>query len=572
MNQRIEPLVDPNLRPAGEPPASTGVQTVARAMAGSRVTVVFGVPSNETSNAVRDAAIAHAARENKPTGGQKGDIVIVFDEWSGDPLLALIDSIAIAVDHATGTLVTRPSPDPRSLGEVLAHWGKRFDTSFIIVLDQFDRNLAAEPLSAVNARFTEHLAQAIAASTDTTRFVVALDPRNESLLHRLSSRLSRPCTNVVRIEPPTPSIRQAGAPFAREPAGRQDVERTAEERLPHGFSAIGDGNIDGAATEAVLRRREQRRRSMRWAIGGGIALTLAIAIGVSLLVVRSRSGDPGALLTRRVEPATRTEPIPPPADVTPPATGPATAPNADATPSRSADEAGQKPALSADAATTHASTGAVPATPKNAGTSATATEATTRPPNPGQAPVEKPRDAVPGPEKTEPPRATVAVPAAAASADTVPAETGDNRPIESHRPKADPRAADKPERKPAAFRIDAPPAPPIPEHVVRKIPNPERGPMVFLHIRSESQRMKARELERGLARMGIVVSGIRLDENGPLRADLRYFRGTERDEANYLRTALGRLGAAPARTSFVPGHEADAARRHYELWFAPPGG
>lgn len=96
--------------------------------------------------------------------------------------------------------------------------------------------------------------------------------------------------------------------------------------------------------------------------------------------------------------------------------------------------------------------------------------------------------------------------------------------------------------------------------------------MVFLHIRSESQRAKAREIERRLARMGIVVSGIRLDESGPLRTDLRYFRSAERDEANYLGTALGRMGAAPARVSFVPGHEANAARRHYELWFAPPRG
>ena len=54
--------------------------------------------------------------------------------------------------------------------------------------------------------------------------------------------------------------------------------------------------------------------------------------------------------------------------------------------------------------------------------------------------------------------------------------------------------------------------------------------------------------------------------------DLRYFRSAERDEANDLGTALGRMGAAPARVSFVPGHEANAARRHYELWFAPPRG
>lgn len=545
------------------------MQSVARAIAASHLAVLIGAASPRTTNVAREAAIAHVASGNAHRSGKHGDIVVVFDDWAGDPLLSLIDSIAIAVDHATGTLVTRPNPDPRSLEDVLSHWGKRFDRSFVIVLDRFDQNLAAEPLRAPNARFTEHLAQAVSAASDTARFVVVLDPRNESLLSRLSARLPRPCTNVVRVEPLAGENARTDTPPARGPAGRKHA---AESALPNGFSAIGDGNIDSAATEAVLRRREQRRRSMRWAIGGGIALALAIAAGVALLVVQSHSVDPGRLLTQRVEPAPRAEPIPAPATAAPPeAVAPPPANVAVPPPRFEPDSVGKSVPPADDAPTSRDAGSPSPSVSKEPGAADPARDATDRPAATVQSVGDKTRPASPDVPKPEPAQEAVVANQLGTADQGTAADKLDANRAGARGTQADTRPADNHERKPAAFRVDAPPGPPIPERVIRKVPNPERGPMVYLHIRSESQRAKAREIERGLARMGIVVSGIHLDESGPLRADLRYFRSAERDEANYLRTALGRMGAAPARMSFVPGHEADAARRHYELWFAPPG-
>ena len=123
---------------------------------------------------------------------------------------------------------------------------------------------------------------------------------------------------------------------------------------------------------------------------------------------------------------------------------------------------------------------------------------------------------------------------------------------------------------PAAFRIDAPPGPPVPAKLARAVANPENEPMLFIHIRSESQRTQARNIASGLARLNIVVSGIRVDESGPVRGDLRHYRRGERDEANYLARALGRLGAPGLRVTQVAGHEAVAVPRHYELWLPPP--
>lgn len=94
--------------------------------------------------------------------------------------------------------------------------------------------------------------------------------------------------------------------------------------------------------------------------------------------------------------------------------------------------------------------------------------------------------------------------------------------------------------------------------------------MLFIHIRNESQRAQARKIANGLARLSIVVSGIRVDEKGPSRGDLRYFHASERDEANYLGRALATLGVPEMRVTRVDGHEAAAVPRHYELWLPPP--
>lgn len=135
---------------------------------------------------------------------------------------------------------------------------------------------------------------------------------------------------------------------------------------------------------------------------------------------------------------------------------------------------------------------------------------------------------------------------------------------------APPPVAAKPDPVPPAFRIDAPPGPPVPARVARSVANPDDEPMVFIHIRSESQRAQARNIASGLARLNIVVTGTAVEERGPLRGNLRYFRSGERDEANYLARALSRIGAPQLRVTQVAGYERVAVPRHFELWLPPP--
>jgi hypothetical protein len=94
--------------------------------------------------------------------------------------------------------------------------------------------------------------------------------------------------------------------------------------------------------------------------------------------------------------------------------------------------------------------------------------------------------------------------------------------------------------------------------------------MVYVHVRSESQRAWAEQLVQPLAKRGIRVTGIRVVSAGPGETDLRYFRGQEAPEALRVARALRELGVPTPRLKRVSGLESRSTPRQYELWL-PPG-
>lgn len=545
MNSRIEPQTEARPLADDDLARDTAFSGLVQTMSASPLALLIAPRGEPTSQFARAAAIACAAQRNPPADGACGDVVVIFDQWAGNPLAALEDAIAAAVDSATGVLITRPHPDPRTLAELLSHWAERFGANFIIVLDQYERNLAAEPLDARNARFAEQLAEAIAQPEAHARFLVVVATGSEPLLVRLTARLASPCKSIVRLSGVPATTNEAKTRHADSNAAARSAEEP-EVPLPGGFSALGDERVDVSATEAILRRRERRKALARWRNAGALlALSIAVAAGVALFL-RAQAPDPGARLARALDPQ--------PAPGLPPIPAPAKATPADV----------DQPA---DAQ--------VPVPAASAGDSAKTEPAPVAPLPAAQAPAQQPALS-PVPVAASPAPVVVAEPAPAASPltpapPTVRPETALapsttlKRNVEAPTP-----AAEKRDALPPAFRVDAPPGPPIPAKLVRGVANPEKEPMLFIHIRSESQRGQARNLASGLARLSIVVSGIRVDESGPLRGDLRYYRSGERDEANYLGRALGKLGAPTLRVTQVAGHEAEAVPRHYELWLPPP--
>ena len=234
MNSRSERKVEAGTEADNDQAQDRTFAALVQMMSASPLTLLIGPRSDATSRFARAAAIACAGQRDRPADGKCGDVVVIFDQWSGDPLVTLGDAIAAAVDSATGVPVTRPHPDPRTLAELLGHWAERFGADFIIVLDQYERNLAAEPLDTRNARFAEQLAEAIAHARAHSRFLVVVSEKSEAALVRLTARLGGPCRSVVRLAR-APAMTNGSArpqqPSQRGGIARPRIGRTAARRL-----------------------------------------------------------------------------------------------------------------------------------------------------------------------------------------------------------------------------------------------------------------------------------------------------------------------------------------------------
>lgn len=545
MASRIEPHVLAEHERVASSPPDGKFAALVEMMNESPVAVLIGPPGEATTQFARAAAIACAEARHRLGGRELGDVVVLFDQWGADPLVALCDAIAAALSSASGVPIARSPADRRPLSDLLARWADRTGAHFLIVLNHYERNLAAEPLHAGNARFAEQLAEAIDRAGSHVRFLVVVGTGSESTLSRLTARLAGRKPGVIRLTAQPTEDQFASPEIAAHPAPSAD--RQIETTLPEGFSALADDQIDRAATEAILHRRDRRQSAGRRQVAALGAGLLIVAIACIALVRHWLTPDPTAQLARTLD--SRPAPVEPAPD---PVSGESTR----TPPSTTAAPAEPYIPIAVQSGTATERSGVERTKPLASTPPAPSTARSNEPTTRRELPAEKPIAAVsPGaarePEsQSSPPLIrsfTLASPAGRSA-----------------------RGATTRETRPSSFAVDAPPGPPVPAKTARAVANPERGPMLFIHIRDESQHAQARRIAGGLARLSIVVSGIRVDESGPLRADLRYFRAGERDEANYLGRALATLGLSGLRVTHVRGHEAAAATRHFELWLPPP--
>jgi hypothetical protein len=93
-------------------------------------------------------------------------------------------------------------------------------------------------------------------------------------------------------------------------------------------------------------------------------------------------------------------------------------------------------------------------------------------------------------------------------------------------------------------------------------------PLLYIRVRSESQRARAERMIQPLARRGIHVTGIKVVDAGPPVADVRYFDPAERDGAVKIALALRDLGVSAQRLQQVSGSETLKGQRRFELWLS----
>ena len=89
----------------------------------------------------------------------------------------------------------------------------------------------------------------------------------------------------------------------------------------------------------------------------------------------------------------------------------------------------------------------------------------------------------------------------------------------------------------------------------------------YIHIAEERQRDLALSVARALRGASIIVPGIELNRRSPVKSEVRYFRQSEKVEAEGIASII--QGIRPGiEARYIPGYENSTGirSRHFELW------
>lgn len=105
-------------------------------------------------------------------------------------------------------------------------------------------------------------------------------------------------------------------------------------------------------------------------------------------------------------------------------------------------------------------------------------------------------------------------------------------------------------------------------------PGAKIAPRIYMHIREESQRERAKQIAEKLREREYVVPGIQkvgMNKSWSDKTELRYFREREEGEAEDIVEILKTLGLNDTIKQYIPGYENSTKirDRHYEIWVGP---
>ena len=165
-----------------------------------RLTVLYG-PSGAGKSSFLRAGLVHRLRRttaSEPSDlGAPGTIVVVLDEWLGDPAAELWRAVAGAAPAAEAGASAELGE--RSLHDALRALSGTLNVEFLIVMDQFEEYLAAHPPDSGD-RFGAELPGLVADRDVPVRFLLSL--RDDALagLDRFKGRIPELFDNYLRLD------------------------------------------------------------------------------------------------------------------------------------------------------------------------------------------------------------------------------------------------------------------------------------------------------------------------------------------------------------------------------------
>ena len=95
---------------------------------------------------------------------------------------------------------------------------------------------------------------------------------------------------------------------------------------------------------------------------------------------------------------------------------------------------------------------------------------------------------------------------------------------------------------------------------------------VFLHIRDEAQRARAKDVADQLVSADWPVPGTERVSTGPEKTVVKYFRAEDKPEAEQIAAALSKLNldaSTSDSSAFLKSANLNVPPRHFEVWFSP---
>jgi CHASE2 domain-containing sensor protein len=176
------------------------LEVVAANLLASRLTVLYG-PSGVGKSSFLRAGLLHRMRgmtASEPSDlGAPGTVVVLLDEWVGDPAAELWRLVVRALPTSDGD--SRGELGERSLHDALDALSRELNVEFLIVLDQFEQYLSAQPPDSGD-RLGEELPRLVTDRDLPLRLLVGI--RDDALagLDRFKGRIPELFDNYLRLD------------------------------------------------------------------------------------------------------------------------------------------------------------------------------------------------------------------------------------------------------------------------------------------------------------------------------------------------------------------------------------
>ncbi|MFM9915519.1 MAG: hypothetical protein ACKVOX_06905 [Rhizobacter sp.] len=140
---------------------------------------------------------------------RKREFVVHFDDWSGEPLPALLARI----HQVANTCAAERAAPWQRLGDTLEALSDRLDASFIILLDRFEAFLTAPPDHEGKAQFIAAWIEALQRTALPVSFLAALDEEARPHLGSLRGRIPGIDDFSLKLARPAPMFRTPKVPL-----------------------------------------------------------------------------------------------------------------------------------------------------------------------------------------------------------------------------------------------------------------------------------------------------------------------------------------------------------------------